>query len=1036
MFSAAQRLPMLEHLYNHAPVGIAIFSKRGRCLYVNPAFCGMLGYHQEELLGTGYVSIIYKEEQDQRELYQAYQGWTHAYDEEHHTELRIRHKRGTSVWLSLVLSLFGDNQEEEQYFIAYATDVTEKKDIQQTLSDNEDLYMLITENTPDMISFSSSDGVLQYISPSVEKMLGYKPSEMLGKRRMDFYHVEDAEHMRVYGEYTESGVMKKRARHKDGHYIWLELSFRILRDVDNQVTRIMSIGRNITERQKSEENLAKAQRMAMIGSWNWDLVNNVIYYSKEIRRIYGDVLKAVEPNTEAYMSVVCPEDADRVMKCFLDAVQSGVPGETTYRIILPGNLQKDIRAQWEVEKDQLTGKLLQVIGMVQDVTEHRKMEERLRESEHRYKSLYEHNPLGICAMDMEGKVLSMNASMENLTGYTRDEMIGTDIIAIAAEEEVDRVSRYIEMAKKGTPQTYEAGFIRKNGNRLSIKVTNIPIFVNDAIVGYYGIIENVTHLKSYIGQIEKLSNERSLLLNAVSEGIIGLGMDGEVRFMNPSGAAMFGIEGDYLITDYNIGIIQQAEEIANHYPDERQSILQSIRSGISQQKKEAVFWKNDGSSFLASYRITPLIDNGKRKGAVMVFQDMTGEKEIIRAKESAERADRAKSEFLSVMSHELRTPMNGIIGMTGLLADTELDEEQRGFIDIITESANALMDILNEILDISKIEAGKMSLLQEPFELSGLITGVADLFMSKVREKGIELQWHVDPQLPEVLVGDSARIRQVLVNLVSNAVKFTEQGTVMISVEKMENNPHTNQCLMEFKVKDSGIGIPKDRQNLLFQPFSQLHPVLNRKYGGTGLGLSICKNLIELMNGWIGVESSENKGSSFRFQLSLQRLEEIADEPEESEARSPEQAVTLETGQTKEEVQVRSMPRILIAEDHLVNRKVLLALLAKIGCTADTVEDGGEAVKAVMNNCYDLIFMDVQMPVLNGLEATAEILRLSETGQAPVIIGLSAFAGKEGQRRCIEAGMNGFISKPVFPADIERAIDLWSEHNRLSANEH
>ncbi|MGW9528628.1 PAS domain S-box protein [Paenibacillus terrae] len=869
MFSAAQRLPLLEHMYNHAPTGIAIFSRDGKCLYVNPALCHMVGYKQEELLKTRYYQLLYTGDKDRQALRDAYTGWLQATDQVYKAELRLRHQRGTSVWLSLELTIFDDPATGQTYLIAYAMDITEKKDMQQVLSDNEDLYMLITENTPDVISFSTPDGTLQYVSPSVEKLLGYTRQEMLGKKRLEFYHAEDADDMRVHGIFQETGMMKRRVRHKDGHYLWLEVSYRIIRDEEGKIKRVLSIGRNITERQKSEDNLAKAQQLAMFGSWNWDLVNDVLHFSKEFRSIFGFSVKPVEASIDSFLNVIHPEDKERMIEIITNVILKGIHKETFYRIVLPNGEQKVLRSIWEAEMDERGEQPIQIVGMIQDVTEHQKMEQRLRESENRYKSLFQHNPLGICAMNMEGQILSVNPSLEELIGYTRKELLGAGVLAMASSEKRDKIRHHMELAKQGATQTYESEFIHKDGERLFIKVTNIPIFVHEQIVGCYGIFENVTPLRSYIAQIEKLSNEHSLILNAVSEGIVGLSTEGHVRFMNPAAASMFGVGAENSLNGTCTDMIRHVDEISNHYPDEQPSILQAIRSGASYQAEEAVFWKKDGSSFLVSYRISPLMDNGERKGAVMVFVDMTNEKEIIRAKESAERADRAKSEFLSVMSHELRTPMNGIIGMAGLLADTELDEEQRSYIDIITNSSSALMQILNEILDLSKIEAGKMSLLHEPFRLEEVIGSVADLFLKQAMEKGIELEWHLDQELPGMLVGDHVRIRQVLVNLVSNAVKFTERGRVYVFVERKAHSHRKKKCLVEFSVRDTGIGIPTNRQHLLFQPFSQLHPALNRKYGGTGLGLSICKNLVSLMGGSIDVDSDEARGATFRFQLDL-----------------------------------------------------------------------------------------------------------------------------------------------------------------------
>ena len=640
--------------------------------------------------------------------------------------------------------------------------------------------------------------------------------------------------------------------------------------------------------------------------------------------------------------------------------------------------------------------------------------------EQRYRDLFQNARDIVYTMDLKMRLTALNPAGERITGYSREEALGMHAVEIVAPEHRSRLQRIWNHLLTGQTQPmFEARIIAKDGRQMLLELSASLIYLDGLPVAIEGIGRDITSRKKAEHELRD-SEERYRGLfdfNPLPAWVYDFET---LEFLAVNDAAIlhYGYSREEFLS-MRLTDVRPAEDV----PLLMKSLTGSPGNGGSGPWRHI---KKGGAPILMQVHSHNIAFQG-RKARLVSCQDVTEReqaqtrlveyaKDLEDAKHAAENANQVKSRFLATMSHEIRTPMNGVIGMTQLLLDTPLDAEQRDCAETIRGSAEALLTIINDILDFSKIEAGKMTVEPIPFDLKPALEEALDLLSKQAKEKGLDLTLDYGADTPRLVVGDPGRIRQITLNLAGNAVKFTGSGHVRIRVSVVGPAAGSQVAIFKFEVIDSGPGVPEAKRGLLFNSFTQADTSTTRKFGGTGLGLAISRQLVELMDGRIGVDSVEGRGSTFWFELALPM--QHAAEQRVSPAASPD---PMPGGLLKLHY------RVLLAEDNVVNQRVAASILRKYGCRMDVAANGREAVDMWEKLPYDLIFMDCQMPEMDGYEATSEIRR-REGGRAHTpIVAMTANVMQGDREECLAAGMDDYIAKPVSPAHLRNALLRWGQ---------
>jgi len=624
------------------------------------------------------------------------------------------------------------------------------------------------------------------------------------------------------------------------------------------------------------------------------------------------------------------------------------------------------------------GTISGAVTMIKDVTEKVKNEGHLKQ----LAAIVEYSEDAIVSKSMNGTIQSWNNGAEKIFGYTPEEVIGKNISLIIPFELRHEEKNILEkIGNNETIQHFETIRVKKNGERVYVSLTISPLKNNDGkIIGVSKILRDITKDKfasRYARSLIEASKDPLATIN--SEGKI---MDMNQAMMDDTDKTREQLTG----CDFSIYFTDSENERKVYQEIFEKGFVIDYPLTMKNGKLTDVLI--NGSVYKD--------DEGNVLGAVVVARDIAEQKritaELREANVSAESAVKSKQQFLSNMSHEIRTPMNAIVGFTNVMLRTRLDEKQKEYIQAIKTSGNTLIALIDDILDLAKVDAGKMIFQKTPFRLSGSVSSMLHLFETTIQEKNIELVQHYDASIPEVLLGDSVRLNQIILNLVSNAIKFTAKGRITVSVRLL--NQDNKNIQVEFVVADTGIGIPNDKLEDIFGAFQQASKLTSNIFGGTGLGLAIVKQLVEGQNGTIGVISKVGEGSTFRFVLSFEKTEEKLD----TESKTENKPALKNT-------------KTLVVEDMKLNQLLMKTLLEDLGMEMDIADNGKIAIEMLKMNNYDIVLMDLQMPEMDGFEAT-EYIRKVMNSHVP-IIALTADVTTMDVEKCKAVGMNDYISKPI-----------------------
>ncbi len=928
---------------------------------------------------------------------------------------------GTLCVMDIKPRVLTDDQKNALRMLAEeaATQIASRKE-KLVLENFESLFL----ESDDMICIAGKDGYLKKTNHSLSKTLGWSPEELLQTPYMDFIHPEDLNRVKTnilrQGNGYKSTNFTCRFLTKTGETKYLEW----VATPDSRKALLYAIGRDITVQTKIElelkhvrEILVQTNKVARVGGWEIDLNQRTMQWT-QMTAVIHEVDPEYQPTIEKCVDFYKDgKNRERITGLIATAFAEGIDFEEELQIITAKGRELWVKVIAKCELGS-EGTVTRVYGTFQDIDKEKQDRMVLDKVLGQLKAIMNSSTdISIISSDRHGNITTFNKGAEIMLGYKAEEVIGLSVFKHIHDEQ-EMALRYQSLGLKLHEETEDGSvhshteewtYIRKDGSKITVELSITALKDdNKHITGYLGIAKDITSKKIWERQL-MLSEEKHRGFFENTQGFMCThDLSGRFLTINPAGAELIGYTVNEILgmSIYDVVTPQTKESVKNY--------LDEIESNGSFKGLLNIIHK-DGShkTWMFNNVVSELLDG--QKYVIGTATDMSSrikmERELIKSKIVAEKNARAKDAFLANMSHEIRTPMNAIIGFTKLLMDTFLESEQNEYVKNINIASENLLGIINDILDVSKIESGNITLEEVPFDIPELINNVRSVLNNKAAEKSLSLDLYLNDGIPEKVLGDPTRLNQILLNLANNAIKFTERGFVNIIADVLEETE--DEVTIQFNIIDTGIGISHDKLKVIFDRFSQANTDTTRKYGGTGLGLSISKSLIELQGGKISVESKLGEGSNFSFQLSFKK------------------AVNVETGDIAHIGSLNSDKeiKVLLVEDNLLNQKLALRVLEKFGFLPDLAPNGRIAVEKVQQQAYDVVLMDLQMPEMDGYQAT--IFIRNELKNNIPIIAMTAHSLVGEKDKCLSIGMNDYIPKPFSPDELFNKITTFANLNKV-----